>query len=189
MSARIVVTGNVATAPDHKITGTGRSRTIFRIGSTDRRLDRQTGEWMDGDSFFVGVVCWGALADNVLTSVKLGFPVVVTGRIAQRTYTDKDDRVQFTYEVTAETVAPDLNRGSAVFTKANRVHGPNLGLDGSGLPAMGVSEDDPRTPVRGEHTVLPDGRFLGASGDVLEAPPMDDDPSESEDADLVGARG
>ena len=94
MTARITVTGNAATAPLVRVTKTGRKVANFRIGSTERYQERETGEWVDGNTFFVSVACWGALADNVEMSVKLGMALVVTGKISQRTYTDGNDKTQ-----------------------------------------------------------------------------------------------
>jgi single stranded DNA-binding protein len=141
MTARIVVDGNAATSPVVRVTKTGRRVANFRIGSTERRQDRESGDWMDGNSFFVSVACWGALADNVERSVKVGTPLVVTGKISLRTYTDADDKVQNSYEIMADSVAPDLNRGVADFTRVSRTSGPPVAVDERGDTVVGVAED------------------------------------------------
>lgn len=194
MTARIIVTGNAATAPLVRVTRTGRKVANFRVGSNERYQDRESGQWVDGGSFFVSVACWGALADNVEASVRLGMALVVTGKISQRSYTDSDDKVHFAYEIQAESVGPDLNRGTAEFTKANRTSGPSVSLDESGEPVIGVFDDPvgrPGLTGRGtdEVRVRPDGSFGLPSGEQVA---YDDDASGSPDrepSELVGAAG
>ena len=190
MTARIIVTGNAATAPLVRVTRTGRKVANFRIGSNERYQDRESGEWVDGSSFFVSVACWGALADNVEASVRIGTALVVTGKISQRTYTDADDKVQFAYEIQAESVGPDLNRGTAEFTRASRMSGPSVSVDENGQPPIGVFDDPPgrRGAARrdlDDIAVHADGTFGDGSRDDLAGEmPGDRDPSE-----LVGATG
>lgn len=194
MTARIIVTGNAATAPLVRVTRTGRKVANFRVGSNERYQDRESGQWVDGGSFFVSVACWGALADNVEASVRLGMALVVTGKISQRSYTDSDDKVHFAYEIQAESVGPDLNRGTAEFTKANRTSGPSVSLDENGEPVVGVFDDPvgrPSLTGRGgdDITVRADGSFGLPSGERVA---YDDDESGSPDrepSELVGAAG
>ena len=195
MTARIIVTGNAVTAPLVRVTRTGRRVANFRVGSTERYQDRETGDWVDGSTFFVSVACWGALADNVEKSVRIGMAVVVTGKISQRTYTDANDKVQFAYEIQAESVAPDLNRGTAVFTRVSRTAGPSVSLDEDGQVPVGVFDDpsgrsggparqpDDEITVRGTgNSGLPSGAELACDEDGEVGPGADRDPAE-----LVGA--
>src|SRR6185369_2182561 len=75
----IVIVGNVLTAPEWRKTGSGHLVANFRVASTSRRLDRESGRWVDGNSLRVRVVCWRRLAEGVAASVTVGDPVVVAG--------------------------------------------------------------------------------------------------------------
>ncbi|MHA3704384.1 single-stranded DNA-binding protein [Jatrophihabitans sp. YIM 134969] len=194
MAARITVTGNAVTAPLVRVTKTGRRVANFRIGSTERYQDKSSGDWVDGNTFFVGVACWGALADNIEASVTLGMPLVVTGKISQRSYLDANDKPQFAYEIQAETVAPDLNRGTVEFTKVSRTNGRSVALDADGQPPVAVAED-PFERVGALATrrddslsINPDGTFGAGRGHDDELEP-DDRFAESERdvEELVGA--
>ncbi len=86
----IVIVGNVLTAPEWRRTAKGTLVTNFRVASTARRLDRETGRWVDGDSLRVRVTCWRRLAEGVSASIAVGDPVVVVGRLFTRDWTDAD---------------------------------------------------------------------------------------------------
>jgi single-strand DNA-binding protein len=86
----VTVMGNVLTAPEwRRTTITGTFVVTFKVASTSRRFDKERGQWVDGDSLRVRVVCWRRLGENVSVSVQLGDPVVVHGRLYSRDWTDR----------------------------------------------------------------------------------------------------
>src|SRR3954452_8531210 len=86
----LVVVGNVISAPEWRRTaGTGSLVAHFRIASTARRFDRESGRWIDGNSFRVRVTAWRRLAEGVASSVAVGDPVVVYGRLYSRDWKDE----------------------------------------------------------------------------------------------------
>lgn len=141
MSAQITVTGNLVGEPTTRQTRAGVAVTNFRIASTDRRFDKSTQQWVDGNSFYANVACWRHLAQNTFGSLKKGMPVIVTGRIATRTWTDTEEQSHTTYEIDADSVAPDLSWGTASFTRVPRNALPPVPLDADGVPA-GYSFDN-----------------------------------------------
>ena len=69
----ITIVGNVVDEVVNKPTQNGLSRASFRVASTQRRKDRETGQWMDGHKFFVSVICascrhWVSVNGPSLTS-------------------------------------------------------------------------------------------------------------------------
>jgi len=90
----------------------------FRVGSTPRRLDRATGEWVDGTTVWYAVSAWRGLARNCADSLKRGDPVVVHGRLSTRSYVNAQGVEVSDLEVTATFVGHDLTRGRSAFTKA-----------------------------------------------------------------------
>lgn len=112
----ITVTGNVVDTPQRRRTDQGHSVASFRVASTQRKFDRNDGQWVDGDSLYLKVTCWRALADNVDRSVVQGDPIVVTGRLYTRTY-EVDGQRRAAYELEAHALGLDLSRGVADFTR------------------------------------------------------------------------
>ena len=112
----IVVVGNVLTAPEWRRTASTNALVAnFRVASTARRMDRETGRWVDGNQFRVRVNCWRRLAEGVASSVTVGDPVVVAGRLYTRDWTDSEGNLRTTYEMEAVSVGHDLSRGRGRF--------------------------------------------------------------------------
>ncbi|WP_164479175.1 single-stranded DNA-binding protein [Nakamurella antarctica] len=131
-SATVQLVGNVATELKISMENAGHERVSFRVIASERRFDAATNEWVDGDEFAVNVVCWGALARGVETSVRIGDPVVVTGRIISRKY-EVEGVVRFATEVKAATVSHDLNRGTDTFRRSHlRPAGSGVETDHNG---------------------------------------------------------
>ena len=82
----VCVVGNVATQPVCRELSTGASAR-FRLAVTSRYWDREKNEWTDGHTNFFTVWARRTLAANVASSVALGDPVVVQGRLKVRTET------------------------------------------------------------------------------------------------------
>ena len=53
----------------------------IRVGSTPRKLNRETGEWQDGETSYYSVKCWRKLAENVHGSLRKGDMVIVRGKV------------------------------------------------------------------------------------------------------------
>ena len=76
------VTGNLTADPELRFTPTGRPVAAFTIANTPRFPDRATGEWQDGETWFVRCSAWGDMAENIAASLSRGNAVVATGRLA-----------------------------------------------------------------------------------------------------------
>ncbi|MEV0723928.1 single-stranded DNA-binding protein [Micromonospora purpureochromogenes] len=114
----VTIVGNVLTAPEWR--RTTQSNTLvanFKVASTARRLDRDSGRWVDGNSLRVRVNCWRKLAEGVAASVMVGDPVVVAGRLYTRDWTDDAGNHRTVYELEAVAVGHDLSRGRARFLR------------------------------------------------------------------------
>ncbi|MBY8873266.1 single-stranded DNA-binding protein [Micromonospora sp. PLK6-60] len=138
----VTIVGNVLTAPEWR--RTTQSNTLvanFKVASTARRLDRDSGRWVDGNSLRVRVNCWRKLAEGVASSVMVGDPVVVAGRLYTRDWTDDAGNHRTLYELEAVAVGHDLSRGRARFQR-NR----------AGLATSAVEDADAEARVHGEPT-------------------------------------
>jgi single-strand DNA-binding protein len=139
----VTVVGNVLTAPEWRRTESTKALvTHFKVASTSRKLDRETGRWIDGNHLRVRVTCWRRLAENVAACVMTGDPVVVLGRLYTRDWVDPDGQHRVQYELEAVSVGHDLTRGQGTFKRIK-----------AGGPATGEVEDGrAEDHVRGEAT-------------------------------------
>lgn len=113
----LTVVGNVATAPEVKVTAAGVPVARFRLATTSRRWDGEKAAWTDGATSFFTVRAWRTLAHNVQASVRVGEPVLVRGRLSVR----QDEREGQRYvaaDIDALAVGHDLSRGTTVFCRA-----------------------------------------------------------------------
>ena len=113
------VVGNVATRVDLRSLPDGTSLASFRVATNERRRDRATGSWRDGDSLFVNVTCWRALGENVHAALGVGDPIIVHGRLFSSSW-EKDGRRQSAVEMEGYAVGPDLARSTAAVRRAHR---------------------------------------------------------------------
>jgi single-strand DNA-binding protein len=145
----VTVVGNVLTAPQWRRTSNTNSLVAnFKVASTARRLDRENGRWVDGNSLRVRVNCWRKLAEGVAASVMVGDPVVVVGRLHTRDWTDAEGNHRALYEMEAVAVGHDLARGRGRFARnkptlaTSAVEDPEADARVHGQPSEPVPDDE-----------------------------------------------
>ncbi len=97
----------------------GRLVLNFRIVSNERRYDKASESWVNGDSLFLNVSCWRTLAENAASLVK-GDPVIVSGRLRTREWTTDEGVRRSVVEMEASALGPDLARCTATLRKQRR---------------------------------------------------------------------
>jgi len=137
----VTMVGFVATEPRLN-TFDGTDVANLRIGSTRRVVDRETGEWRDGDTLFYGVRCRWALARNAKESLRKGQPIVVAGRLHARTYQDRNGQPRSDLEIDADTIGFDLARGVAQFTWVPRSSPASPALARGEAIRAGLEDED-----------------------------------------------
>jgi len=124
----ITVVGRIVNVPKRRRTEAGVSVTNFRVASTARRRDRDSQEWVDGDTLYLNVSCWRHLADNVARSVIKGDPVIVRGRVFTRHY-ELDGQKRQSYDMEAYVVGADLTWGQVEFSRMRKDVAPHDVID------------------------------------------------------------
>jgi single-strand DNA-binding protein len=114
----VTICGNVASDVRHVTTDQGLAIASFRIASTERRYERGRG-WVDGETNYLTVTCFRALAENAAGSLEKGQPVIVFGKLRIRSW-KKDERQGLSAEVEAAAVGHDLSRGTSAFRRIVR---------------------------------------------------------------------
>ncbi|MFF0339255.1 single-stranded DNA-binding protein [Kribbella sp. NPDC004875] len=140
MAGETVVTlvGNLVDDPELRFTPSGAAVANFRIASTPRTYDRQSGEWKDGESLFLSCSVWRQAAENVAESLQRGMRVIVQGRLKSRSYDDRDGNKRTVFEIDVDEVGPSLRSATAKVTRAMR-SGP--GGDGGGFGGGGGNQN------------------------------------------------
>ena len=121
------ITGNLTADPELRFTPTGQKVAAFTIASTPRFPDRATGEWKDGETWFVRCSAWGDMAENIAGSLSKGAAVIAAGRLRARTWQTTEGDKRATVEMTVDDLGPSLRRALVKVTKATREHAPANG--------------------------------------------------------------
>lgn len=109
----ITVCGNLVADPEPRVSQAGKSWVTFRIASTPRVRDRQSGDWSDGEPLWLGCRAFGEYADNIAASLTKGMRVIVQGRLTQRSYTDNQGQQRTSLDLDVEEVGPSLRFATA----------------------------------------------------------------------------
>jgi single-strand DNA-binding protein len=179
---RVPIVGTVLTHPERRVTEkTNTPVTSFRIVMNYRRFDRATEQWVDHGMFRIRVVCWRRLADHVFSSLKVGEPVIVIGRLFTREWTGDEGELRVNYELEADAVGHDLSRGTAQFSKV-RAEGPHSVIEDA--------EADRRIGGELSHAVDANGQPIPADpyeGSEIAAESADDALAILRQAGMAGA--
>ncbi|OFT33500.1 single-stranded DNA-binding protein [Corynebacterium sp. HMSC08A12] len=117
---QITVVGNIVADPELRYTPNGAAVANFRVASTPRRYDQQAGQFVDGEPLFLTCNVWRQPAENVANSLNKGDRVIVTGRLRQRSYEDRNGERRTVFEIEVEEVGPSLRFATADINKAYR---------------------------------------------------------------------
>jgi single-strand DNA-binding protein len=118
--------------------------TEIRVGSTPRRLNRETGEWQDAPTSYYTVKCWRRLAINAVSSLHKGDMVVVRGRFYMNHWVDSEQRPRAALEIEADSLGHDLAYGWSHFLRGSRPQ-PGLadGVNAGEMARQDIGSSDP----------------------------------------------
>ncbi|MEU4674242.1 single-stranded DNA-binding protein [Amycolatopsis sp. NPDC023774] len=128
----ITVVGNLTSDPELRFTPSGAAVANFTVASTPRTLDRQSGEWKDGEALFLRCNIWRQAAENVAESLTRGARVVVQGRLKQRSFETKEGEKRTVVELEVDEIGPSLRYATAKVNKVSRGGGGDFGGGGGG---------------------------------------------------------
>ncbi|MDF2047220.1 single-stranded DNA-binding protein [Microbacterium sp. Kw_RZR3] len=156
MSDHITLVGNIVGDPEERATRGGDSIAAFRLAVSERRFDRERGQWIDGHTSYYAVSAFGELGRNALASIRKGERVVVSGRLRLREWENETKR-GVSADVTADAVGHDLRWGTTQFQRTPR--GETARSEPDETPAASNDEwaaptapSEPVAPPPGEET-------------------------------------
>jgi|LakMenEpi03Aug12_release.lakeMendotaPanAssembly.Ray.scaffolds.fasta_scaffold00184_115 single-strand DNA-binding protein len=108
MTAQVTIVGNLTSDPELKSTKTGSS--VLKVGvAVNRRWKNKQDEWEETVSYF-DVNAWGELADNVAASLSKGSRVIVSGRLEQQSWENKEGQKQSKVVLVADDFGVSLRK-------------------------------------------------------------------------------
>lgn len=119
----LTIVGNLTADPELRQTNSGVAVASFTVASTPRNFDRQANEWKDGDALFMRCSAWRDFATNITASLTKGSRVIVTGRLQQRNYQDREGNNRVSLELQVDEVGPSLKYATAQVVRGDRSGG------------------------------------------------------------------
>jgi single-strand DNA-binding protein len=126
---KVILMGNLTRDVEVRTTPSGQSVGNFSL-AVNRSWKDQNGQTQDQTSF-INCVAWGKTGEIIAQYMKQGSPLLVSGRLDQRSYEDKDGNKRQAVEVVVE----DFN-----FIGGNR--GDDAGAQGTSRPTSSNKSKD-----------------------------------------------
>jgi len=118
MGFPVHIVGNLTADPELRYTQSGLPVAGFSVAVNERKFNRQTNEWEDGETTFVRCSVWREMAEQVAGSLTKGTRVMVSGKVDLKEYETKDGAKGAALEMNVDEIGPSLRYATAVVTKA-----------------------------------------------------------------------
>lgn len=148
----ITIVGSLGADPELRYTSGGIAVVSLSIAVNDRKLNRQTNEWEDGDMQWYRASVWRDFAEHVAGSLTKGMRVIAQGRLRQRSYETREGEKRSTIELEVDEIGPSLRYATAQVTR----YGPRGDANSSGGASWSVPADpSPQTGAQGFDGSIP----------------------------------
>jgi single-strand DNA-binding protein len=116
----INVVGNLTDEPELRYLPNGTAMVKFTIASTPRTLDKESGQWKDGDPLFLNCTAWRDLAEHIAESLTKGTRTIVSGRLKLSRWETDEGEKRSAYGLDVDEIGPSLRFAQAKVTKMTR---------------------------------------------------------------------
>lgn len=117
---QITVVGTLTNEIELRFTGSGTAVASFTIAANDRKFDRDSGGWKDGDATFLRCTLWRQAAENAASSFSKGARVLAIGSLRQRSYEAKDGEKKTVFEMDVDELGASVKWATVKVAKADR---------------------------------------------------------------------
>lgn len=116
----MTIVGTITEDVTLRFTSSGAAVASFTIAANDRKFDRDSGGWKDGDATFLRCTLWRQAAENAAESLTRGTRVLATGSLRQRSYETKDGDKRTVFEMDVDEVGPSVKWATVKVNRADR---------------------------------------------------------------------
>jgi single-strand DNA-binding protein len=173
----LTITGNLCESPKLRQTPSGAVVSELRVACTSRQWRADENRYIDGETSFYRVSCWGYLAANAASSFRKGDRVIAHGRLSLREYEGRDGIRRVSAEIDARAVGHDLLYGTSTFARVVRSSPASaLGIGGvdavirsaSAAPQQPHGDDGlPGDDLQLQPYVEVDGMIIDRDGQII----------------------
>ena len=97
---KVILVGNLGADPESRTTPGGLTVTNFNVATSDRRKDKQSGDWVE-ETEWHRIVMFDKLAETAREYLRKGSQVYIEGKIQTRKWQDKEGNDRYTTEIIA----------------------------------------------------------------------------------------
>ena len=116
----ITMVGNLTDDPELRFLPNGTAMVKFTVASTPRLLDRESGQWKDGDPLFLTCTGWRDMAEHIAESLTRGTRVLVQGRLRLSRWENEQGEKRSAYGLEVDEIGPSLKFAQAKVSKTSR---------------------------------------------------------------------
>lgn len=120
MKITMTAVGNLTKDPELRFTAAGKAVANLVIACSDRKFDRDTNTYVDGNTVFLTCTVWGKMAENCAESLQKGMQVVAVGVLRQHEFEDKQGAQQRRMELEVDNIGASLANAVAKVEKVKR---------------------------------------------------------------------
>ena len=113
----IVVIGNTTGDPELRFTPSGKAVANLNIADNHRKKNPTTDQWDDDGATFYRCTLWDQMAEHVAETIQKGQRVIVTGRIRNREWEDREGNKRLSLEIDVDDIGPSLKYATAQVTR------------------------------------------------------------------------
>lgn len=117
---QVTIIGNVAGEPQLRFSPGGVAVLNFTVANTPRNKDRQSDQWVDGETMWVRVTAFKRDAELAAESLEKGTRVIVTGRLSQESWETKEGEKRTSLKLVADEIAASMKFATVTAKKAGR---------------------------------------------------------------------
>ena len=120
MRINMTAVGNLTKDPELRFTASGKAVANLVIACSERKFDKETNTWSDGNTVFITATVWGKMAENATESLQKGMQVIATGVLRQHEFEDKQGAQQRRLELEVDNIGAGLSNAVAKVEKIKR---------------------------------------------------------------------
>jgi single-strand DNA-binding protein len=117
MGIQIHIVGNLTADPELRYTQSGLPVAGFSVAVNERKFNRDTNQWEDGETTFVRCSAWREMAEQVAASLVKGNRVMLSGKVDLKEYETRDGAKGAALEMNVDEIGASLRYATAIVTK------------------------------------------------------------------------
>lgn len=115
----VTMSGTLTADPELRFVGQdGVAVASFTLAGNDRKFNRDTNQWQNGEPTYIDCVAWKTLAENITENLKKGSHVIARGSLKQESW-EKDGQKRSRLKLEVDDLGPSLKFAQKAVARSN----------------------------------------------------------------------